>query len=364
MTPAPPPPRLAEWARSMADLWWTPIVVPLLLTAATCEWSDPPSVIARTFVFSLVPALCLLAALTGLYAAFWDRAPTRIRQGPLRFVAHPLLIGGGVLVALEAAARLVVLLPLGVSLALARDRFWQFGPTLAVGMTTVALVLETLRQRAESASQRAERAGHEALQARFEALQARTDPHFLFNSLNTIAALIAEDPARAEDAVERLADLFRYALEAGQRSRVPLRRELDAVADYLTLQGLRFEERLVVETVVELAPGEAERLMVPPLTLQPVVENAVVHGRGARPLTVRVAVRCNGPTLRLVVSDDGCGFGHSRAAGAGTGLTTLRERLRLLYGPAAHLRIESTPGAGSRVEIGLPLSADPEEAPR
>ncbi|HEX6241374.1 MAG TPA: histidine kinase [Polyangiales bacterium] len=218
-----------------------------------------------------------------------------------------------------------------------------------------ALCVQQLRHRARTAEHRALRERKAALEAQLAALQARTDPHFLFNSINTVASLIPEDPELAERSLERLADLFRYALESSRVRTVRLERELAMVADYLALQTTRFGARLRVRLSVASGLGDVE---VPPLLLQPLVENAIMHGtaqrRGGQ---VHVDVRRTQDRLIIEVSDDGPGPGRSSHAGTGTSVTSLVERLRLHYDASASLSLSSQPGGGCLARLALPIAS-------
>ncbi len=198
-----------------------------------------------------------------------------------------------------------------------------------------------------------EQARAELAQAELRALRAQLQPHFLFNTLNTIAALIAENPAAAEDTVTRLADVLRHVLEASGREYVALAEELQFVRDILDIERTRFGPRLrVVEDVDPALLGCA----VPTLVLQPVVENAVQHGIGGRDDggTVTITARGAGEALVVEVRDDGPGFVAGRpSSNGGFGLHAVRERLRLA-GPPHELHIDSTPGRGTCVRIVLP----------
>ncbi len=185
--------------------------------------------------------------------------------------------------------------------------------------------------------------------ARIEALQARIRPHFLFNSLNTIAAMIEAAPKAAEAAVEDLADLFRAALAANSRL-VPLCDELALARGYLALEHLRLGERLQVEWDVDTLPVDA---LVPPLTLQPLLENAVYHGIEPRVEggLIRIAGRRAGGQLIIELSNPAGGGAGRR--GIGMAQQNIRERLRLAFGRRARLAVETAYNR-YRVELTLP----------
>jgi two-component system sensor histidine kinase AlgZ len=215
-----------------------------------------------------------------------------------------------------------------------------------------ALTIQRLRDRALAVERQVQAERQEALRAQLEALQARTHPHFLFNSLNLVATLIPEDPELAERTVERLADLFRYALESSRLRLVPLQREVDMVRDYLAIQQVRFGRRL--KTSVEL-DARAAHVQVPPLLLQPLVENAILHGLASRQqVSVHVRVRLEGERVLLDVQDDGPGPGASEHRGSQTSVSDLHARVRLLYGEKGAFALEPVPGGGCMARLALP----------
>jgi signal transduction histidine kinase len=198
-----------------------------------------------------------------------------------------------------------------------------------------------------------EQARAELAQAELRALRAQINPHFLFNTLNTIASLVRRDPAAAEDTVTRLADLFRYTLTGSERGLVPFREELEFLRNYLTIERVRFGDRLRI--VEQIAPG-LDSVAVPSLLLQPLVENAVRYAVGSRPegAQVRIAARRESGHVVLEVEDDGPGIdGATGRGGAGFGLHSVRERLRAA-GPPHALEIRSRPGHGTHMIITLP----------
>ncbi|HXC17492.1 MAG TPA: histidine kinase [Holophagaceae bacterium] len=170
----------------------------------------------------------------------------------------------------------------------------------------------------------AKRASFDLLDAREQALRARLAPHFIFNTLNTLHAQIESDPRGAQATTERLAELFRQVISASDQSVIPLKQELAFVEAYLGIEQARLGERLVVRVDV---PEELESALVPPLSLQVLVENAVKHGiapleRGGE---VRISAKREGADLAVEVSDPGTGIGAE--TGTGTALETLRARL-------------------------------------
>ncbi|HKG95416.1 MAG TPA: histidine kinase [Gemmatimonadaceae bacterium] len=190
-------------------------------------------------------------------------------------------------------------------------------------------------------------------QAQLQSLRLQLNPHFLFNTLNGITALIGVDALAAERMVSGLSDLLRLSLRNAGEQEVPLERELEVLRHYLDIQLIRFEDRLTVDMDVDPA---AMRGLVPNLLLQPLVENAIRHGIAPRAAPGRVLVRAhrgNG-ILRLVVADDGVGPRGSQPPVEGTGLGNTRARLQHLYGP--HHRYSAGPGerGGFVVEVEVP----------
>lgn len=189
-----------------------------------------------------------------------------------------------------------------------------------------------------------------AAAAEMRALRAQVNPHFLFNSLNTLADMAKEVP-EAEQTILNLARVFRYALEATKQERVELDDELAALRAYLEIEKARFEDRLNYEIAASQAALAA---LVPPMLLQPLVENAIRHGMAGRPAggTIRVSAQVEAGRLRMAVCDDGAGFEPSRAMGVGLGGVLARVKQA-----GGSLRIDSAPGAGTRIEIEVAAHA-------
>lgn len=187
-------------------------------------------------------------------------------------------------------------------------------------------------------------------------LRAQLEPHFLFNALHTIGGLIrAERPQHATAALSKLSELLRYVVEASRQERVPLAWELEFVTSYLELQQLRFGERLRFS--LEVAPAARSR-EVPPLVLQPLVENAIVHGvaRSTGPGELAVVVAVTDGALRIELTN-ACEPGAPAAATTGVGLRATRERLSRIYGDRATLTAGPQGRAGFRVVLVVPCSA-------
>jgi sensor histidine kinase YesM len=198
--------------------------------------------------------------------------------------------------------------------------------------------------------------------AQLSALKMQLQPHFLFNTLGAIIVLIRQRKTQqAEAMVARLGDLLRLTLEDVEAQEVPLWRELEFLRLYLSIEQVRFEDRLRVR----IAPlTDVSDALVPHMVLQPIVENAVRHGLGQseEAVTIEVAATATNGTLALVVSDDGPGIPSPQSGRFGIGLTNTRNRLERLYGHDARLVVEPATERGVRVTITLPLhSAGPED---
>jgi len=194
-----------------------------------------------------------------------------------------------------------------------------------------------------------------ATQAELKALKAQINPHFLFNTLNTIAQLIHTDSGQAEAMVERLAEMFRYVLAGSERGLVSLEEELAFVDDYLAIERARFGERLRVTR--EIA-SQALGVPVPSLILQPLVENAVRHGQGADgsvDLTIRV--RSHNDEVVTTIADQGPGLSRGvwERGSSGLGLRNVDERLRRTYGEGYGLEVMGNEPQGAVVIVRIPI---------
>ncbi|HYN94970.1 MAG TPA: histidine kinase [Pilimelia sp.] len=203
----------------------------------------------------------------------------------------------------------------------------------------------------------------ELARAELARLRAQIRPHFLFNALNTIAAVVHEDPDGAERMISNLGVLLRQALERGEDQPVPLSAELELTRCYLEIEQQRYGDRLRVSWDVSI---EAERALVPPLVLQPLAENAVRHGLAprARGGELRIAAHRSGGTLHLIVEDDGVGPRPGSGRG-GIGLASIRSRLLAAYGARHEFAAGPRPEGGFRAVVRVPWRpGEPRTAPQ
>jgi two-component system, LytTR family, sensor kinase len=191
-------------------------------------------------------------------------------------------------------------------------------------------------------------------QARLQALQSQMNPHFLFNTLHTISALMHKDVEAADRMVMKLSDLLRRALDNTDAHEVPLKQEIDFLERYLEIEKTRFGERLRVD--MEIAP-DTLRAAVPNLVLQPLVENAIRHGieRHARPGKIILRARRRESQLELEVQDNGAGFPAGGPQREGIGLANTRSRLQQLYGAEQRFELQNVPAGGLLARVVIPF---------
>lgn len=191
---------------------------------------------------------------------------------------------------------------------------------------------ETLTVRAEA----------QASAARLDAIRARLNPHFLFNALHTLAALVKFRPTMAEGAIERLGDMLRYTLKEDGRELVEFSEEYDFTRQYLAFEQLRYEDRLKIDIQID---DESFNFEIPPFSMQTLAENAVRHAISVRPEggSIWIKCSCHDGTLIVSVRDDGPGGRPDDSQSYQFGLRSLRERLLSAYGPSADLRVQSGP---------------------
>ena len=361
-SPFPPPPEV----RNLLGALWAFGFVVMLLGAAPALGVV---VVAR---FAL---LCGLGA--ALSTALWVLV-ARARGGPPVVGVALLSLGALAALAVQVGADLLsAWLALNLfdaevvrsqivssrpAAALTMRLIAETGVVLYIGLFGVfaiaAASLLSLAEARERDRQLAE-AHAAADRAQLAALRLQLGPHFLFNTLNAIGALVATGrPAEAEAMIDRLSDVLRASLAPGPETLVPLRDELASTRAYLEIEAVRFRDRM---TVAYACPPDLEGALTPGFLLQPLVENAVKYAvaPALRPVCIRVSARRDGEDLVLAVEDDGAGEAPAVAGGTGLGLRNVRDRLALLFGPRG--RLDAGPVAGGfRVEARQPLAFAPE----
>lgn len=228
-----------------------------------------------------------------------------------------------------------------------------FGVVVYLSIAGIAHAIRYFVEAGEREVQMA-RLSEQLASTRLAALQAQLNPHFLFNSLNTIAVLVRDgDRAAATRVIEQLSDVLRSTLGRTQSNEASLEEELKLVRQYLAVEQARFSDRL--RPTLEIA-SDTLAAAIPSFALQHLVENAVRHGIARRTNAGRILVtaRRDGDTLDLSVEDDGAGLGAAPAEGKGHGLENTRERLRTLYGERASLTVTAAPGRGTVARLRIP----------
>lgn len=191
-------------------------------------------------------------------------------------------------------------------------------------------------------------------QSQLQVLKMQLHPHFLFNTLNAISALIRESPDEAEEMVSQLGDLLRMTLDTAGLQEVSFKKELEFLKHYLDIEQTRFQDRLKVELAIE---PEALDGLVPSMILQPLVENSVRHGVAPRPEggCIKIKAWRDNSLLRLEVEDDGPGLSGDTPLKERVGLTNTRARVRNLYGDEHGLRMHNAADGGLVVSLSIPF---------
>lgn len=226
-----------------------------------------------------------------------------------------------------------------------------------VGLAQAAEYYRRFRERERRAAQleiAAAQLESQLAQAQLDALKMQLQPHFLFNTLNTISVLMREDIDAANRTLIRLSELLRLTLKNTGTHEVALRQELEFLRSYLEIEQTRFQDRLKINIKTDAETLDAR---VPNLILQPLVENAIRHAvapRAAQSCIEISSERCNG-YLKLSVRDDGAGIGATKTASNGIGLANTHARLEKLYGSAQSLEISSPENGGFEISITIPF---------
>ncbi|MFL6620387.1 MAG: sensor histidine kinase [Povalibacter sp.] len=238
-------------------------------------------------------------------------------------------------------------------------RYWA-----VIGLQSLFRSHQAAREREHEALQlsvRSSKLAQRLSAAQLGALKMQLQPHFLFNTLGAIMVLTQQNEGRQASAMlERLSDLLRLTLEDVNAQEVALERELQFLRLYLSIEQIRFEDRLRVLITADPSISDA---LVPHMLLQPIVENAIRHGldRSEDPVLIDIHAARNGDKLSIAVSDDGPGSPSPTFEGTGIGLANIRGRLKHLYGSGAALHAENRSPRGARVAVTLPFHVEPAE---
>src|SRR6185295_3239402 len=289
-------------------------------------------------LYNLILSFCI-GSLLWLDLPALASCTERLRPAPrwaIRIAGAILTLYAGIIIGLAALAALAVF-PWEVYWT----RVWEsIAPATVIGL--ICAVGFTMYSNLQY------RAKYETAQARLSSLESRLRPHFLFNTLNSIMALIPEDPKAAERVTERLAALLRYSLDSTGQSTVPLEQEVKVATDYLEIEKTRFGDRLHYSIDV---PAHLMQAQVPPFSMQTLVENSVKYGGDE----IRVSAHNGNGRLLLRVWDSGSGFPEDAPLPAGHGLRNLKERLDALWGSNATVEFPRE-DAGTTVQISLPAA--------
>ncbi len=319
-------------------LGWIPMAV--MVTMLLLKRGNGPA-------FSIIVSLlfCLPMAAVGAGARFMCRALPLKRQR-MTIVLSSVLVSGVVFSGLWTGLFMLVL-----RVTRLRTQAQINAGALELFLLGVAAFIFTLLYHyLVEAAEQVRRAQHSEDEARVQlelaqlrALRAQVNPHFLFNSLNSVAALIGSEPAAAREMVVRLATFFRATIAAGRQESIPLAEELALLRNYLGIEKVRFDQRLVVEEQVDPALLD---LPWPPLLLQPLAENAVKYGVSSSAEPVRITLTGTlEPEYAVLCFHNGFDRDGLPAPGTGTGLSATRERFERFFGERASMTVEAADGA-------------------
>ena len=337
----------AQTALASAVMGNNPVTLPAAIKSALQQ------------VIPWVPVTLAVIALTVRFPLGRGR---RVRHAAVHVVAAPLL---------SIAANMLVVLMYwassgkygGFGMLMQQATLWgtvRFHVALLVYAAILGITQGVLYYRSvQSRELQLAKMESQLAQARLQALNAQIRPHFLFNTLHTIGQLWRSGRSDDADAVlDHLGALFHKVTSSTSRFEVSLAEELELIRDYLAIEEVRFRDRL---RPVVGAQAEALDCLVPPLILQPIVENAVRHGISAVSTAgvLEVSAIRDGARLRLTVRDDGPGMSAmTKSPGSGTGLRNTRERLAQLYGDRGLMSIADAPGGGTIVTVDIPVSTN------
>ena len=353
-----------------AFLFWTGNVLGILiftpLILRVCQRWNEKALLKTTF-----KGIFWTAALVGIVVFGFSMKDTA-KNGyiPLAYLSFPLMVwlsfawGRDVTLALGLVTTMMTAFTVAGHGPLLRcnpsGTYAEMTIFIAVYAISCLVVMAAVEEGAQSSRLLLEnRLSSARKEAELRSIRTNLNPHFLFNSLNTIKALVVNDAAKAQHAIVELSRLLRSSLRMTRSESVPLGEELSVIRAYLDLQTMRFESRLEASVIVG---PETEQLAVPPMLLHQLVENAIKHGiePSASGGVIRVETRLEKDRLLLIVCNTGSVASHANGDSAGIGHSLIREELQALYGDAASFTIETRPGESGKnsmvvAEIGIPL---------
>jgi hypothetical protein len=334
--------------------FWAFAVLMLSLRALLVD-TAPLSVLGPRRLFAAVVGTILCLAMARVLLALRNRSfPERIVWG----VAGAFIMSVALTFSTMMLNRVILPVPELGELDMAESGQWALvwlGYFLAWTGTHLAL---TYHWESQDHQRRAAMLARTTREAQLAALRYQLNPHFLFNTLNSISSLVGEERnADAETMLLNLATFIRSTLTEEPGGTISLREEIELQRLYLAIEQARFGERLKV--AIDL-PFQLSGVRVPALILQPLVENAIHHGvaRSEAPMTVRIAAMDRGERVALLVEDDGKGGPAKPGEGTGLGLANVEARLRVHFGGQASLTAAPVPGGGYRAELAFPRRAD------
>jgi two-component system LytT family sensor kinase len=344
-----------RWAGSLGGAL---IAVPALLHG---EWAAMPFDILCGFLAGQLRAMATDKDLIWSFSPFIDQSIFRIIRRNLprpRFIDWQIMFFWTVIGLRFVQTELAQHFPHSIFSIESPDNYWVYSAIYAASVTAIGIELKIFNSvRIQIKLEEQERL---LLHARMEALQSQINPHFLFNTLNSISSLVRFDPDTARDMIFKLATILRRLLSSSEAF-APLREEFEFIDNYLDIEVVRFgREKLRV--VKELDPASLD-VVVPTMLLQPLIENSIKHGLSPKVEGGSIFLRSRVTNSRLIieVEDDGVGMGSAQLeessswTGMGIGMANISERLQVLYGDTARMTIDSHEGKGTLIRIRLPL---------
>ena len=344
-----------RWAGSLGGVLMT---IPALLHG---EWAAMPFEVLSGFLAGQLRTMAIDKDDIWSFSPFIDESIFRVIRRNLprpRLFDWQIMFFSTVIALRFLQTELAEYFPHSIFSLESPDNYWIYAAIYAASVTAIGIELKIFNSvRIQIKLEEQERL---LLHARMEALQNQINPHFLFNTLNSISSLVRFDPDTARDMIFKLATILRRLLNSSEAF-APLRDEFEFIDNYLDIEVVRFgHDKLRV--VKELEPASLD-VVVPSMLLQPLVENSIKHGLGPKVEGGSIYLRSRVTESRLIieVEDDGVGMGGAQLeessswVGMGIGMANISERLQVLYGDTARMTIDSHEGKGTLIRIRLPL---------